>query len=121
MYACMPPCSPLFLHRVAPAPAPPVTSRNRQRTQAKTFEEVFERVELSPMDFVRLMDVAERRVVPKGSCLSREGRVQEEVFLIVEGAAQVWKILFLWMRVALLAVGYIDRCSKRLFGYGSIS
>lgn len=57
--------------------------------QAKTFEEVFRRVELSPVDFVRLMDVAERRVVPKGTCLSQEGRVQEEVFLIVEGAAQV--------------------------------
>lgn len=65
------------LHRHPPAP------------QAKTFEEVFKRFELSPVDFVRLMDVAERRVVPKGTCLSQEGRVQEEVFLIVEGAAQV--------------------------------
>lgn len=67
---------------MAPASAP--------APQAKTFEEVFKRFELSPVDFVRLMDVAERRVVPKGTCLSQEGRVQEEVFLIVEGAAQVW-------------------------------
>lgn len=63
----------------------------RTAPQAKTFEEVFKRVELSPVDFVRLMDVAERRVVPKGARLSEEGRVQEEVFLIVEGAAEVWK------------------------------
>ena len=67
---------------MAPASAP--------APQAKTFEEVFKGFELSPVDFVRLMDVAERRVVPKGTCLSQEGRVQEEVFLIVEGAAQVW-------------------------------
>ncbi len=69
----------------------------------KLFEQVFERVELTLVDFVRLVDVAERRVVPKGTMLSQEGRVQEEVFLIVEGAAQVWRILgFCFRRVRLL-------------------
>lgn len=59
----------------------------------KLFEEVFQRVELTLVDFVRLMDVAERRVVPKGTRLSQEGRLQEEVFLIVEGTAEVWRVL----------------------------
>lgn len=57
--------------------------------QAKTFEEVFAPVEMNPVDFVRLMDLAERRVVAKSTRLSQEGQPQEEVFLIVEGAAEV--------------------------------
>ncbi|CAB1116594.1 unnamed protein product [Ectocarpus sp. CCAP 1310/34] len=57
--------------------------------QARTFQEVFAPVELTPVDFVRLMDLAERRVLAKGTRLSEEGQPQEEVFLIVEGAAEV--------------------------------
>ncbi|CBN78395.1 conserved unknown protein [Ectocarpus siliculosus] len=57
--------------------------------QARTFQEVFAPVELTPVDFVRLMDLAERRLVAKGTHLSEEGQPQEEVFLIVEGAAEV--------------------------------
>lgn len=58
-------------------------------SKARTFREVFEPVELTPVDFVRLMDLAERREVPKGGLLSEENKVQEEVFLIVEGTAEV--------------------------------
>lgn len=35
------------------------------------------------------MDVAERRVMLKGNDLTQEGRPHEEVFLIVEGTAEV--------------------------------
>ena len=57
--------------------------------QAGTFREVFQPVELTPVDFVRLLDLAERRFVPEGEHLSEAGRVQDEVFLIVEGTAEV--------------------------------
>lgn len=46
-------------------------------------------VELSPVDFVRLVDLGERRVIKKGELLSEAGVTQEEVFLIVEGTAEV--------------------------------
>lgn len=46
-------------------------------------------VQLSPVDFLRLMDIAERRVMLKGNDLNQEGRPHEEVFLIVEGNAEV--------------------------------
>lgn len=59
------------------------------KRQAKIFRDVFAPVELTPVDFVRLMDLAERRALPKGTPLSREGRLQEDVFLIVEGGAEV--------------------------------
>ena len=57
--------------------------------QAGTFREVFHQQELTPVDFVRLMDLAERRFIPEGEHLSEAGRVQDEVFLIVEGTAEV--------------------------------
>lgn len=57
--------------------------------QAGTFREVFQPVELTPVDFVRLLDLADRRFVPEGEHLSEAGRVQDEVFLIVEGTAEV--------------------------------
>lgn len=41
------------------------------------------------MDFVRLLDLADRRFVSEGERLSEAGRVQDEVFLIVEGTAEV--------------------------------
>ncbi len=44
---------------------------------------------LSPVDFLRLMEIAERRVMLKGNDLNQEGRPHEEVFLIVEGTAEV--------------------------------
>lgn len=56
--------------------------------QEKVFHEVFTPVELSPVDFVRLVDLAERRVIRKGSLLSKAGVTQEEVFLMVEGTAE---------------------------------
>lgn len=58
-------------------------------TQARIFREIFERVQLSPVHFLRLMDAAERRVMLKGNDLIQEGRPHEEVFLIVEGQAEV--------------------------------
>ncbi|CAM9562536.1 unnamed protein product [Pylaiella littoralis] len=57
--------------------------------QARIYEEIFKPVQLSPLDFLRLMDVAERRVMLKGNDLTQEGRPHEEVFLIVEGTAEV--------------------------------
>lgn len=57
--------------------------------QARIYEEIFLHVQLSPVDFLRLMDIAERRVMLKGNDLNQEGRPHEEVFLIVEGNAEV--------------------------------
>lgn len=58
-------------------------------TQARIYREIFERVQLSPVHFLRLMDAAERRVMLKGNDLIQEGRPHEEVFLIVEGQTEV--------------------------------
>lgn len=52
-------------------------------------------MELTPVDFVRLMDLAERREMPKGKLLSEENKVQEEVFLIMEGTAEVRTLIYL--------------------------
>ncbi|CAM9748328.1 unnamed protein product [Scytosiphon promiscuus] len=57
--------------------------------QARIYQEIFQPVELNPVHFLRLMDIAERRVMLKGNDLIQEGRPHEEVFLIVEGAAEV--------------------------------
>lgn len=45
--------------------------------------------ELTPFDFMHLMDFSERLEVPKGGRLSAAGKVQEDVFIIVEGTAEV--------------------------------
>ncbi|CAN0282217.1 unnamed protein product, partial [Ectocarpus sp. 8 AP-2014] len=57
--------------------------------QARIFREIFMPAQLSPVHFLRLMDVADRRVMLKGNDLNQEGRPHEEVFLIVEGTAEV--------------------------------
>ncbi|CAM9451337.1 unnamed protein product, partial [Hapterophycus canaliculatus] len=57
--------------------------------QARIYREIFMPVQLSPVHFLRLMDVAERRVMLKGNDLNQEGRPHAEVFLIVEGTAEV--------------------------------
>lgn len=46
-------------------------------------------VDLSPVDFLRLVDLGERRTLAKGEVLSAAGERQEEVYLIVEGTAEV--------------------------------
>lgn len=57
--------------------------------QAMIYGEVFEKVDLSPVDFLRLVDLGERREVAEGELLSEEGRMQEDVFLVVDGTAEV--------------------------------
>ncbi|CAN0484636.1 unnamed protein product, partial [Hapterophycus canaliculatus] len=49
------------------------------------FEELFIPFGLNPVDFLRLMDLAERRVWLKGNDINQEGRPYEDMFLIVEG------------------------------------
>ncbi|CAN0276199.1 unnamed protein product, partial [Hapterophycus canaliculatus] len=56
--------------------------------QARIYREIFEPVQLSPVHFLRLMDTAERRVIPKGSNLKDGGAPHKEVLLIVEGTAE---------------------------------
>lgn len=46
-------------------------------------------VELSPVEFMQLMDLAQRRVVLSGNDINQHGRPHKEVFLIVEGTAEV--------------------------------
>ncbi|CAM9173472.1 unnamed protein product [Ectocarpus sp. 8 AP-2014] len=53
------------------------------------YHDIFETVNLSPVQFLRLMDVAERRVVPKGANLKDGGAPHKEVILIIEGTAEV--------------------------------
>ncbi|CAM9748116.1 unnamed protein product [Scytosiphon promiscuus] len=57
--------------------------------QARIFEELFIPFGLNPVDFLRLMDLAERRVWLKGNDINQEGRPYEDMFLIVEGTAEV--------------------------------
>lgn len=46
-------------------------------------------VDLNHVDFFRLMELADRRSLPKGSHLFDEGAVQEDILLIVEGIVEV--------------------------------
>lgn len=46
-------------------------------------------VDLTPLEFMQLMEMAQRRVMLKGNDLNQEGRPHEEMFLIVEGTADV--------------------------------
>lgn len=57
--------------------------------QARIYQEIFMSTRLSPVDFLRLMDISERRLMLKGNDLIQEGRPHEEVFLIVEGTTEV--------------------------------
>ncbi|CAM9215923.1 unnamed protein product [Discosporangium mesarthrocarpum] len=57
--------------------------------QTRVYEDVFRGVELSPVDFVKLVDLSERRVIPRGHNLTEAGQPQEDVFLIVQGHADV--------------------------------
>lgn len=57
--------------------------------QARVYGEVFEKVNLSRVDFLRLVDLGERREVAEGELLSEEGRMQEDVLFIIDGNAQV--------------------------------
>lgn len=45
--------------------------------------------DLTPLDFLRLMDLAQRRVWLKGNDINQEGRPYETMHLIVEGGAEV--------------------------------
>lgn len=62
--------------------------------QARVYGEVFQKVDLSPVDFLRLVDLGERREVSEGELLSKAGRMQEDVFLIVSGTAEVRQFFF---------------------------
>lgn len=57
--------------------------------QARIYRDVFEPVELKPVEFMQLMDLAQRRVVLQGNDINQQGRPHEEMFLIVEGTADV--------------------------------
>lgn len=57
--------------------------------QARIFREIFMPVELSPVEFMQLMDLSQRRVVLAGNDINQHGRPHKEMFLIVEGTAEV--------------------------------
>ncbi|CAM9362141.1 unnamed protein product, partial [Hapterophycus canaliculatus] len=57
--------------------------------QARIFQDVFAPVELTPVEFMQLMALAQRRVVLQGNDINQEGRPHEEMFLITEGTADV--------------------------------
>ena len=61
----------------------------RLSLQARIFREIFMPVELSPVEFMQLMDLAQRRVVLAGNDINQHGRPHKEMFLIVEGTAEV--------------------------------
>lgn len=78
----------------------PVNDLSTLYSQSQIFNEVFEPVDLTPVDFLRLMNLAERYEIGEGEHLFDEGKVQEEVFLIAEGNVEVrvliratWKTL----------------------------
>lgn len=56
-------------------------------------------VQLSPVNFLRLMDGAERRVIPKGAEIKKGGAPHKEVILIVEGTAEVSVVDVMFMYV----------------------
>ncbi|CAB1109960.1 unnamed protein product [Ectocarpus sp. CCAP 1310/34] len=57
--------------------------------KARIFEELFMPFDLNPVEFLRLMDLADRRVWMKGNDICQAGRPHEDMFLIVEGTAEV--------------------------------
>lgn len=46
--------------------------------------------DLNPVEFLRLMEMAQRREWMKGNDITQAGRPYEDMFLIVEGTAEVW-------------------------------
>ncbi|CAM9459564.1 unnamed protein product [Hapterophycus canaliculatus] len=57
--------------------------------KSRIFEELFMPFDLNPVEFLRLMDLAERRAWMRGNDITQEGRPYEDMFLIVEGTAEV--------------------------------
>lgn len=45
--------------------------------------------DLNPVEFLRLMEMAQRREWMKGNDITQAGRPYEDMFLIVEGTAEV--------------------------------
>ena len=57
--------------------------------QARIFQELFMPFDLNPVEFLRLMEMAQRREWMKGNDITQAGRPYEDMFLIVEGTAEV--------------------------------
>ncbi|CAM9365156.1 unnamed protein product [Ectocarpus fasciculatus] len=57
--------------------------------QARIYQDIFMPVDLNPVEFMQLMGQAQRRVVLQGNDINQQGRPHEEMFLIVEGTADV--------------------------------
>lgn len=58
-------------------------------TQSALYTQVFAPVDLTPIDFLKLMKIAERREISEGEYLFHEGNTQTDVLLIAEGTAEV--------------------------------
>eukprot|EP00903_Cladosiphon_okamuranus_P019551 g17982.t1 len=57
--------------------------------KARIFQELFMPFDLNPVEFLRLMEMAQRREWLKGNDITQAGRPYEDMFLIVEGTAEV--------------------------------
>ncbi|CAM9408602.1 unnamed protein product [Phaeothamnion confervicola] len=62
---------------------------NLDDEQTAVFEGVFAKLGLTPVDFVKLVRLADRRRVATGAPLAREGVRQEEMYMIIGGDAEV--------------------------------
>lgn len=65
------------------------------------YTDVFEPVELSPIDFLRLVDLGERREFRPRDTLSEAGKMQEDVLIILEGTAEVSESVYCTYRIML--------------------
>lgn len=74
----------------------------RVSSQARIYQDIFMPVDLNPVEFMQLMGQAQRRVVLQGNDINQQGRPHEEMFLIVEGTADVGQGA---MRLALPRLG----------------
>jgi len=59
--------------------------------ERKVFENLFERRGMKQEDFMKLMQLAERKEVPHGEKLIVQGRTNNHVYLVVSGSLQVNK------------------------------
>jgi CRP-like cAMP-binding protein len=57
--------------------------------ETRLYEAVFAKLGLDPVEFLRLIRLAERRIVKSGTAIAMAGKPQQDMYLIVDGGADV--------------------------------
>ncbi len=58
--------------------------------EAEVFSEVYDKVGVDPVEFLRVIRRAERRTISKGTVVAQAGKPQKKLYLIMNGAFKVY-------------------------------